>query len=103
MCGDVEDLSAWLREATRVLSPLGHLIYSDFHPSWVVNGWRRTFSGDDGRTYELPFFPHRIDEHRDVLGRQGFDVRSVSEPTLAGGKTPALVVIHAVKASQRGQ
>jgi ubiquinone/menaquinone biosynthesis C-methylase UbiE len=102
MCGDVEELSAWMREAMRVLVPHGHLIYSDFHPSWAKNQWRRTFSAQDGRTYELPFYPHPIEEHWDRLGGLGFDVRSIHEPSLPGGETPVLVVIHAIMLSQGG-
>ncbi len=40
----------WIAEAARVLARGGHLIYSDFHPEWSVAGWRRTFTGEDGRT-----------------------------------------------------
>ena len=102
MCGDVADLDAWIREAARVVTRGGHVIYSDFHPSWSLSGWRRTFAGQDGRLYELPFFPHAIHEHVDLLDRHGLEVRAVHEPTIPGGTTPVVVVLHAVKLT-RGQ
>ena len=35
MVGDVPDLAGWCREMARALSVGGHLVYSDFHPSWA--------------------------------------------------------------------
>jgi malonyl-CoA O-methyltransferase len=101
MVGDLEDLGAWLVEATRVLRPGGHLVYSDFHPSWTAERWRRTFRTADGRLFELSYFPHAIDEHLALLERAPFVVRTIREPRLAGRKTPVVVVFHAVKPVRR--
>ncbi len=97
MVGDLEDLGAWLGEVTRVLAPGGHLVYSDFHPCWTAERWRRTFRTADGRLFELSYFPHAIDEHLALLERAPFVVRAIREPRLAGRKTPVVVVFHAVK------
>jgi SAM-dependent methyltransferase len=101
MVGDLEDLGAWLGEATRVLAPGGHLVYSDFHPSWTAERWRRTFRTADGRLFELSYFPHAIDEHLALLEQAPFVVRAIREPRLAGRKTPVVVVFHAVKPVRR--
>jgi malonyl-CoA O-methyltransferase len=97
MVGDLEDLGAWLGEVTRVLAPGGHLVYSDFHPSWTAERWRRTFRTGDGRQFELAYFPHAIDDHLALLEQAPFVVRTIREPRLAGRKTPVVVVFHAVK------
>jgi malonyl-CoA O-methyltransferase len=101
MVGDVADLGAWVREATRVLSPGGHLVYSDFHPSWAARRWRRTFRDADGRLRELAYFPHTIDEHLDLLEASPLAVRAIREPRIAGRPAPVVVVFHAVKAGLR--
>lgn len=97
MVGDVEDLAAWIGEAARVLAPLGHLVYSDFHPSWAAERWRRTFQIADGRRFEVAYFPHTIDEHLALLEQAQLSVRAIREPRLGGRKPPVVVVFHAVK------
>lgn len=97
MCGDVPEPAPWLSEAARVLVRGGHLIYSDFHPSWASSGWRRTFTGADGLLYQLPYFPHAIEQHVDLLNSCGFEVRTIREPKLADRTAPIVVVLHAVK------
>jgi len=97
MCGDVPEPAPWLSEAARVLVRGGHLIYSDFHPSWASSGWRRTFTGPDGMLYQLPYFPHPIEQHVELLNASGFEVRAIREPKLADRAAPVVVVLHAVK------
>lgn len=112
MVGDLPDLGEWLAEAARVLVPGGHLIYSDFHESWAARGWRRTFRGQDGRTYELAHCRHTIEEHLRHLHLCRFQLRAIREPRLvppdagAGARpagpgpsagVPVVVVFHAVK------
>ena len=97
MAGDIEDLPAWIAEMSRVLRPGGHLVYSDFHPSWAANGWRRTFRGLDGREFELPYFPHTIEAHLDALQKAACHMRVVREPRAEGRRQPVVVVLHAVR------
>ena len=97
MVGDVADLGGWMHEMARVLTPGGHVVYSDFHPSWSSEQWRRTFRGVDGKRYELSYFPHTIDEHLARLQDSALIVRTIREPRLAGRKAPVVVVFHATK------
>jgi malonyl-CoA O-methyltransferase len=97
MVGDVPDLHPWIVEATRVLAPGGHLVYSDFHPSWSTHQWRRTFRCADGRQFELAYFPHSIDDHLERLERASLEIRTIREPRVAGRSTPVVAVFHAVK------
>jgi malonyl-CoA O-methyltransferase len=101
MAGDVEHLGGWVREATRVLAPGGHLVYSDFHPAWTVERWRRTFRTADGRTFELAYFPHAIEEHLRLLAGAALAVRTIREPRVPGRSSPVVVVFHAVKPGRR--
>jgi malonyl-CoA O-methyltransferase len=96
MIGDVQDVAVWLQEASRVLVPGGRLVYSDFHPSWVSNRWRRTFRAGDGRQFEIAYFPHSIDEHLESLERSSLSVQAIREPRIPG-LAPVVVVFHAVK------
>lgn len=97
MAGDVEHLQRWLTEAARVLRPGGHLVYSDFHPSWAAGRWRRTFRAADGRLIELPYFTHTIGEHLMRLERASLSVQTIREPRIEERRAPVVVVFHAVK------
>ena len=97
MVGDVADVRAWVREATRVLAPGGHLIYSDFHPAWAARRWRRTFRDARGRRRELAYFPHQIEEHLAALRALPLAVRAIREPRIPDRPAPVVAVFHAVK------
>lgn len=109
MAGDIADLDRCIGELARVLAPGGHLIYSDFHPSWTVHGWRRTFDTPDGRTIDLPYHAHAVDDHLAALERARLHVTAIREPRLDAedtrsraerrrwGRMPVVVIVHAVK------
>jgi malonyl-CoA O-methyltransferase len=80
MVGDVADLSGWMREMARALTFGGHLVYSDFHPSWAQRGWSRTFRAADGELHDVSFHSHSIDEHLVALEQAGLHVRAIREP-----------------------
>jgi malonyl-CoA O-methyltransferase len=110
MVGDVADLAGWASEMARVLAGGGHLVYSDFHPSWAQRGWSRTFRAVDGVEHDVSFNPHTLDEHLSALARAGLRVLTVREPRFHDrgepsikafrrrwGNPPVVVVFHAVK------
>jgi SAM-dependent methyltransferase len=113
MVGDIADLGIWSREIARVLGAGGHLVYSDFHPSWAQRGWSRTFRSADGAMHDLSFNPHTVDEHLSALAAAGLRVRTIREPRFGSprgaadpgikafrrrwGNPPVVVVFHAVK------
>lgn len=97
MAGDIEDLAEWVAEMSRVLVPGGHLIYSDFHPNWVTEGWRRTFRAPDGRTFEVAYCPHTIEAHLSALAGAALLVKTIREPRCTGHVSPVVVAFHAVK------
>ena len=113
MVGDVADLGAWSREMARVLTPGGHLVYSDFHPSWAQRGWSRTFRSADGVMHDISFNAHAIEDHLGALERAGLRVRTIREPRFSSqrdesepgikafrrrwGNPQVVAVFHAVK------
>ncbi len=97
MVGDVERLGDWAGEVARILSPGGHLIYSDFHPAWTEEGWRRTFHTCDGHVIELGYWPHALDAHLAALADASLHVRTIREPRCAGRRSPVIAAFHAVK------
>jgi SAM-dependent methyltransferase len=80
MVGDIADLGEWSREIARVLTAGGHLVYSDFHPSWAQRGWTRTFRDAFGTLHDISFNAHSIEDHLAALAAAGFRVRTIREP-----------------------
>jgi malonyl-CoA O-methyltransferase len=112
MVGDIADLGLFAREMARALRSGGHLVYSDFHPSWAQCGWSRTFRSGAGELHDLSFNPHSIDDHLSALARAGLRVRAIREPRFGAsrddepdirafrrrwGNPQVVVVFHAVK------
>jgi malonyl-CoA O-methyltransferase len=90
MVGDVADLSGWMREMARALTFGGHLVYSDFHPSWAQRGWSRTFRAADGELHDVSFHSHSIDEHLVALEQAGLHVRAIREPRFRVDSEPGV-------------
>jgi malonyl-CoA O-methyltransferase len=112
--GDVVDLVAWTAEMTRVIRPGGHLLYSDFHPTWTEAGWERTFVLPDGRRVIVPLRAHTLEQHRHAVEQAELvlvDLRIVSladewtEEVAAfrarWGDAPVALVVHARKRGDR--
>jgi malonyl-CoA O-methyltransferase len=97
MVGDVERLDLWVAEMSRVLATGGHLIYSDFHPAWSQEGWRRTFRATDGRLVEVGYWPHSLDAHLAALDGAALEVRTIREPRHHGRKPPVVIAFHALR------
>jgi malonyl-CoA O-methyltransferase len=97
MAGDLLDLGGWIREAARVLAPGGYLVYSDFHPEWSKQGWRRTFTAPNGELIEVPYVPHPLDEHLEHCRDRRLLVRAIREPRVAGKTAPVVIVFHLEK------
>ena len=111
MAGDIPDLPAWTAELAAVLTRGGHLVYSDFHPTWNALGWRRTFRSAGGEMLEVPYVSHGLEDHRVAVREAKLDLMACHELPLTGddaaaraflrewGRTPVVVVVHAVKAA----
>ena len=113
MVGDIADVGAWAREMARALATGGHLVYSDFHPSWAQRGWSRTFRSADGELHDVPFNAHAIEDHLSALDQAKLRVRTIREPRFGShrddadpgikafrrrwGNPQVVVVFHAVK------
>jgi malonyl-CoA O-methyltransferase len=113
MVGDIADLGVWTREMARVLAIRGHLVYSDFHPSWARRGWSRTFRSADGEMHDVSFNPHTIDDHLTAIEQAGLRVLAIREPRFSSprdarepgikafrrrwGNPQVVVVFHVVK------
>ena len=90
MVGDVADLPEWTREMARVLAAGGHLVYSDFHPSWAQQGWSRTFRAADGALHDVSFNPHTLDDHLAAVARAGLRVLAIREPRFKNEHDPSI-------------
>jgi len=97
MVGDVKHVRLWVNEARRVLAPGGHLIYSDLHPAWAAERWRRTFQSADGRRFELGYYPHTIEQHLEALGDASLVLQAIREPRAGDRKPPVVAVFHATR------
>jgi malonyl-CoA O-methyltransferase len=111
MIGDVANLDAWMREMARALAVSGHLVYSDFHPSWTQHGWSRTFRTASGVLHGVSFHPRTIDDHLASIAAAGLRVVAIREPRFRDddrdpdvkafrrrwANPPVVVVFHVVK------
>jgi malonyl-CoA O-methyltransferase len=111
VAGDIPDLGAWIQELARVLTVGGHLVYSDFHPSWDRYGWQRTFRTRDGQEHALPRASHQITDHLLALARAGLEIVAIDDVNVdthrrglsrlwRPRRVPVAVVFHARRAER---
>src|SRR5262249_55617112 len=99
MVGDLADLAEFVREMTRVLAPGGHLVYSDFHPTWHERGWQRTFRSADGALNVVAYEPHTIGDHLAAIDAASLLLIAIRQPRLRIKRVdaPVVAIFHAVK------
>ena len=99
--GHVSDLRQAMLEISRVLTPGGIVVYSDFHPFGSLLGWKRTFRDSDGREHVAKQFTHLYSDHVSACAAAGLRVEQVREPIINFEHRwrgyPALLVIRACK------
>jgi malonyl-CoA O-methyltransferase len=88
--GDVADLEGWMREMARALAWQGHLVYSDFHPSWAQHGWSRTFRTAAGVQHDVAYHARSIDDHLAAIEQAGLRVHAIREPRFAADRDPGI-------------
>lgn len=112
VAGDIEDLGEWIAQIASVLTSGGHFVYSDFHPAWAANKWRRTFETAEGRAIEIPYTAHTVHDHLAAVRGARLQLLAIREPRLTAdgdpgietfrrrwGNPPVVIVVHARKAA----
>ena len=79
--GHLSALAGCLAELTRVVSPRGVIVCSDFHPSAYERGGRREFS-EAGRRYAVRHTVHSLEDWRRECAAHGLRLTCQLEPHL---------------------
>jgi ubiquinone/menaquinone biosynthesis C-methylase UbiE len=77
--GHAPELGQWMSEISRVLSPGGTLLYSDFHPDAAATGMTRSFIDQQQRRHSVSHFPYRLIDHRRAAAACQMVVEAVRE------------------------
>jgi ubiquinone/menaquinone biosynthesis C-methylase UbiE len=77
--GHAQALQPWMSEITRVLTPGGTLLYSDFHPEAARAGLTRSFKDENDQTCTVPHHCYGVAEQRQAAVRTGLRIDSLHE------------------------
>lgn len=77
--GYVLDMPGFARELSRVVRHGGHLVLSDFHPSALARGWKRSFR-QDNTVVEISNFPRLLADITETFAGEGFELLRLVEP-----------------------
>lgn len=72
------DLSAFAREAARILRPRGIIHVSDLHPNTASYGWRRTFRAA-GTIFEIETHRYTLDHLIETMSHVGLQLDQAAE------------------------
>ena len=78
--GHLSTIEKSLSEISRVLTPDGVALISDFHPFQALSGAQRTFSAKDNRTYAVEHYPHLYSDYHQAAKGSGLSITHVAEP-----------------------
>lgn len=91
--GHLPSLLRPLTEIGRVLKSGGSALVSDFHPFVFFNGGRRTFTGRDGRVYEVEHYPHLYADYHNAAVAANLLVEGVLEPVMDSGNGEIPIIL----------
>ena len=83
--GHASDVRRWMDEVSRVLSPGGVLLYSDFHPEAARAGMTRSFKDEQGVKCVVPHNTFEVELQTGAATAAGLVIESVAE-LLAGAE-----------------
>jgi len=83
--GHASDVGQWMNEVSRVLSPGGMLLYSDFHPEAARAGMTRSFKDEQGVRCVVPHNTFEVASQTGAATAAGLVIESVAE-LLAGAE-----------------
>jgi malonyl-CoA O-methyltransferase len=77
--GHMTPMESAITELARIVRPGGYLIVTDFHPSALRHGWKRTFRSN-GQLYEVETHPYTTARLTECATREGLVLQELLEP-----------------------
>jgi ubiquinone/menaquinone biosynthesis C-methylase UbiE len=77
--GHMTPIDSAIAELARIVRPGGHLIVTDFHPTALERGWKRTFR-NNGRLYEVETHPYTKARLIECAREAGLVLQDLMEP-----------------------
>jgi ubiquinone/menaquinone biosynthesis C-methylase UbiE len=77
----IENAEKVLHEWNRILKPGGEIITTDYHPTALAKGGKRTFS-HDGKTIAVKNYVHRIDRLKEIARQLDWEVIRFTEKSI---------------------
>jgi malonyl-CoA O-methyltransferase len=78
--GHQETLNLSLAKLVKSLTANGLLLITDFHPYLTMNQSKRTFKGQDGKTYEIKHYLHHFEDYFECVKESNAMITSLKEP-----------------------
>jgi malonyl-CoA O-methyltransferase len=82
--GHQEKLNPSLSKLIKSVTANGLLLITDFHPYLTMNQSKRTFKGEDDKTYEIKHYLHHFEDYFECAKQNNAVIRSVKEPKYNG-------------------
>lgn len=94
-------MQAAVKEMGRVLKPDGIAVLSDFHPFQAWQGAKRTFQGDDGKTYAVEHYIHSYADYHAAATEAGLQITGIREPARPDIATPSPPIVLVLRLEKR--
>ncbi|MCI0714298.1 MAG: methyltransferase domain-containing protein [Chloroflexi bacterium] len=92
--GHTPHLEETISEIARILKPGGVTLLSDVHPYQAWQGAKRTFKGDDGKTYAVEHHIHNYADYFNAAKSADLTVTGIAESGIEDSQPPVLLVVR---------